>query len=48
MARDAFVESLGDPALRLRILERNPTTFEEALKMALRLKAFGFGEQDNH
>ena len=47
MARDAFVESLGDPALRLRILERDPTTLEEALKMASRLEALGYGEQDN-
>jgi len=28
MARDAFVESLGDPGLRLRVLERDPTTLE--------------------
>ena len=47
MARNAFVESLGDPALRLRILEKDPTTLEETLKMASRLEALGYGEQDN-
>jgi len=47
MARDAFVESLGDPGLRLRVLERDPTTLEEALKVASRLEALGYGELEH-
>ena len=30
MARDAFVEALGDPDLRMRILEKDPDTLDEA------------------
>jgi len=45
MARDAFVESLGDPSLRIRVLERDLTTLEEALKVASRLDALGAGVQ---
>jgi len=44
MARDAFVESLDDPSLRIRVLERDPTTLEEALKIASRLEALGAGD----
>ena len=47
MARDAFMESLGDPALRLRVLERDPSTVEEALKVASRLEALGYGELED-
>jgi len=36
MARDAFEESLGDPSLRLRVLERDPETLEQALKLTSR------------
>ena len=39
MARDSFLEALGDSALRLRILEREPSTLDEALKIASRLEA---------
>jgi hypothetical protein len=46
MARDAFVESLGDPAMRLRVLERDPTTLEEALKISSRLEALSCGDVD--
>ena len=48
MARDAFAESLGDPLLRLRVLERDPTTLEEALKIATRLEALGYGEVEEN
>jgi len=48
IARDAFVESLGDPTLRLRVLERDPETLEQALKLASRLEALGYGEQDDN
>ena len=44
MARDAFVESLDDPSLRIRVLERYPTTLEEALKIASLLEALGAGD----
>ena len=39
MARDAFVDALPDPNLRCRILERDPSTLEQALKVASRLEA---------
>jgi len=45
IARDAFVESLGNPTLRLRVLEWDPETLEQALKLASRLEALGYGEQ---
>jgi len=47
MARDSFVESLLDQALRLRVLESDPTTLEEALKVASRLEALGYGELEH-
>ena len=39
MARDALVDALADPNLRCRILELDPSTLEEALKVASRLAA---------
>jgi len=48
MARDAFLESLGDPALRLRVLERDPETLERALKLATCLEALGYVEVDDN
>ena len=47
IARDAFVESLGDPTLRLRVLERDPETLEQALKLASRLEALGYGDKED-
>ena len=44
MATDAFLESLGDSSLRLRVLERDPETLEQALKLATRLEALGYGD----
>ena len=44
MACDAFVESLDYPSLRIGVLERDPTTLEEALKIASRLEALGAGD----
>ena len=38
------MESLGNPVLCLRVLERDPTTLEEALKVASRLEALRYGE----
>jgi len=42
------VESLGDPALWLRVLERDPGTLEQALKLATRLEALGYGEVEDN
>ena len=42
------MESLADPALRLRVLERDPGTLEQALKLATRLKALGYGEVEDN
>jgi len=36
VGRDAFLDSLGDRPLALRIREREPTTMEEALRIAVR------------
>jgi len=48
MARDAFVESLGDPSLRLRVLERDPETLEQALKLASRLEALRYSDLEDN
>ena len=39
MARDAFLGALGDQTLRLRVLEKDPMTMDEALKLAYRMEA---------
>ena len=39
VARDAFLEALDDPQLRIRILEREPTTLDEALRIACHYEA---------
>ena len=39
VGRDAFLETLGDPSLRVRILDKFPLTMEEALHIALNLEA---------
>jgi len=41
MARDSSLEALGEPSLRTKILEREPSTLDEALKIASRLEALG-------
>ena len=38
-ARDAFLDALGDQSLRVRILEKDPTTLDEASKLACRMEA---------
>ena len=43
VARDAFLEALDDPQLRIRILEREPKTLEDALHSASRLEALERG-----
>jgi len=45
-ARDTFVDALADPNLRWRILERDLSTLEEALKVASRLEALSGSVND--
>jgi len=39
VARDAFLDALGDHSLRIRILKKEPENLEEALKLACKLEA---------
>ena len=39
VGRDASSEALGDPGLRVQILDKVPATMEEALRIALNLEA---------
>lgn len=39
VGRDAFLEALANPSLRVRFLEKAPTTMEEALRIASNLEA---------
>jgi predicted aspartyl protease len=39
VGRDAILEALGDARLRIRILEREPTTMDDVLRIATRLEA---------
>ena len=48
MARDAFVKSPDDQSLRIHMLQRDPTTLEEALKIASRLEALGAGDLEEN
>jgi hypothetical protein len=40
VGRDAFLDALDQPSLKLRILEKEPKTLEEALSLASRLEAY--------
>jgi hypothetical protein len=40
VGRDAFLDALDDKHLRIRVLEREPKTLEEALNIASRLEAY--------
>ncbi|HSN23165.1 MAG TPA: hypothetical protein VLS45_03205, partial [Methylomicrobium sp.] len=40
VGRDAFLEALGDQNLRIRILEHEPATMDDALRWASRLEAY--------
>jgi len=42
VARDSFLDAIDNPAIRLRVLEREPSTLDEALTIASRLEALGF------
>ena len=48
VARDSFLEAIDNPAIRLRVLEREPPTLDEALSLATRLEALGFQNEDHH
>ena len=39
VGRDAFLDALGDPELRVRVLDKVPTSMDEALRIALNLEA---------
>ena len=39
VGRDAFLDILDNRRLRIRILEKEPSTMDEALKIAIRLEA---------
>jgi len=39
--RGSFLDSLGDRSMALRIQEREPSSMEEALRIAVRLEAYG-------
>ena len=40
VAKEAFVEALGDPQLQLKVLEKEPKTVEDALAVATRMEAY--------
>jgi hypothetical protein len=46
VARDAFLDSLGDPDMRIRILERGATSIEEAFSIAARYESYLAGSAD--
>ena len=39
VGREAFLDALGDPGLRVRVLDKGPSNMEEALRIALNLEA---------
>ena len=41
VGRDAFLDALNDPTLRVRILEWEPKDLDEALQLACRFEAYG-------
>jgi len=40
IGRDAFLQSLNDPALRVRVLDQHPQTLDEALTIVTRMEAY--------
>jgi len=40
IGRDAFLEALRDPALRIRVLDKQPATLDEALAIVCRMEAY--------
>ena len=43
IGRDAFLEALADPALRVRVLDQQPATLDDALVTVCRMEAYGTG-----
>ena len=39
LGRDGFIDALGNPSFEYKIREREPRTFDDALKMAMKLEA---------
>jgi hypothetical protein len=46
VARDAFLDGLADPEMRIRILDKGATTIEQAFAYALRYESFLAGSAD--
>ena len=40
ICRDAFLQSLNDSALRVRVLDQHPQTLDEALTIVTRMEAY--------
>jgi len=40
IGRDAFLRALADPALRIRVLDQQPKTLDEALAIVTRMEAY--------
>jgi predicted aspartyl protease len=40
IGRDSFLEALGDPVLRIRVLDQQPSTLDEALAIVCRMEAY--------
>src|SRR5208282_1879833 len=40
IGRDCFLEALEDPELRIRVLDQQPTTMEQALAIVCRMQAY--------
>jgi len=47
IGRDAFLESLADPALRVRVLDQQPKTLDEALAIVSRMEAYSASITDD-
>lgn len=47
VGRDAFLDALDNPAMRIRILEKEPHTLDDAFAMACRLEALDKSSQDS-
>ena len=40
VGRNAFLSALGDPSLRIRIMDHSPTSMDEACTMVMRMDAY--------
>ena len=47
MARDAFFDALSDQSLRVRVLEKDPMTLDEALKITCRMEAIAMSPPED-